>query len=325
MTLISALYIDGKGFLGFRCTRLPFVIFAVNNPAAVKRSHIHSFQTQFLIIIKWPNLAHETNAILPLHMWSSYSMSCLKQPITNCAVEIHETSWAAALFAVVVSSLMTSQRRISCSILEQLGDGGILPPEWVVCLYIGAKQHTHASALLFRIYWSLILISSKVFCHIDCVNQNGMCCDWRQRLQICIGIVAMVTPQLRHRELGFTPSRVGQMRQSSGAVYLGKQKQGPIHRHGHISEFPHLAIAVSPRLEVESSGHAWLDGCNFQRKRLLAPMGYRHRHPADENIDAAGSLHERLHWNNILFFSVKVFFNPHCVLIISSYFSHETS
>ena len=35
--------------------------------------------------------------------------------------------------------------------------------------------------------------------------------------------------------------------------------------------FPHLAIAVSPRLEVESSSHAWLDGCNFQWKQLLAP------------------------------------------------------
>ena len=46
----------------------------------------------------------------------------------------------------------------------------------------------------------------------------------------------------------------------------------------NVSEFPHLAIVVSPRLEVESSGHAWLDGCNFQRKQLLAPE-YRQRHP----------------------------------------------
>ena len=59
-----------------------------------------------------------------------------------------------------------------------------------------------------------------------------------------------------------------------------------------VGEFPHLAIAVSPRLEVKSSGHAWLDGCNFQRKRLLAPTGYRHRNPADENIDDAGNLQE---------------------------------
>ena len=58
------------------------------------------------------------------------------------------------------------------------------------------------------------------------------------------------------------------------------------------SEFPHLAIAVSPRLEVKSSGHAWLDGCNFQRKRLLAPTGYSHRHPANENIDDVGNLHD---------------------------------
>ena len=32
-------------------------------------------------------------------------------------------------------------------------------------------------------------------------------------------------------------------------------------------KFGHLAIAVSPRLEVEIGGHASLDGCNFQRKR----------------------------------------------------------
>ena len=55
------------------------------------------------------------------------------------------------------------------------------------------------------------------------------------------------------------------------------------------NQFPHLAIAVSPRLEVESSGHAWLDGCNFQRKQLLAPTEYRQRcaensGAADENI-----------------------------------------
>ena len=34
-----------------------------------------------------------------------------------------------------------------------------------------------------------------------------------------------------------------------------------------MTEFGHLAIAVSPRLEVEIGGHASLDGCNFQRKR----------------------------------------------------------
>ena len=58
------------------------------------------------------------------------------------------------------------------------------------------------------------------------------------------------------------------------------------------AQFPHLATAVSPRLEVESNGHAWLDRCNFQRKRLLATTEYRHRQPADENIDDAGNLHE---------------------------------
>ena len=34
-----------------------------------------------------------------------------------------------------------------------------------------------------------------------------------------------------------------------------------------LQNFGHLAIAVSPRLEVEIGGHASLDGCNFQRKR----------------------------------------------------------
>ena len=58
-----------------------------------------------------------------------------------------------------------------------------------------------------------------------------------------------------------------------------------VYLSGRKWQFPHLAITVSPRLEVESSGHAWLEGCNFQRKRPLAPTGYRHRHPADENID----------------------------------------
>ena len=62
------------------------------------------------------------------------------------------------------------------------------------------------------------------------------------------------------------------------------------------TQFPHLAIAVSPRLEVESSGHAWLDGCNFQRKQPLAPTEYHQRHfvqiPADENIDDTGNLHK---------------------------------
>ena len=47
---------------------------------------------------------------------------------------------------------------------------------------------------------------------------------------------------------------------------------------GISKQFPHLAIAVSPRMEVKSSGHAWLDGCNFQRKRLLCPTQCRQRH-----------------------------------------------
>ena len=45
-----------------------------------------------------------------------------------------------------------------------------------------------------------------------------------------------------------------------------------------IGQFGHLAIAVSPRLEVEISGHASLGGCNFQRKRP-GPTEYCQRHP----------------------------------------------
>ena len=87
-------------------------------------------QTQSLTTIKWPNLGHETSATLPFHVWSSYSMSCFKQPTTNCAVEIRETSWAVALFSVVVRSLMTSQRRIF-AVLEQFGvEGFCHRSEW---------------------------------------------------------------------------------------------------------------------------------------------------------------------------------------------------
>ena len=42
-----------------------------------------------------------------------------------------------------------------------------------------------------------------------------------------------------------------------------------------VTQFGHLAIAVSPRLEVEIGGHASLDGCNFQRKRP-GPHGVPH-------------------------------------------------
>ena len=53
-------------------------------------------------------------------------------------------------------------------------------------------------------------------------------------------------------------------------------------------------------MEVESSGHAWLDGCNFQQKQLLAPNEYLQRHPlctedsgaAEENLNDLGNLHK---------------------------------
>ena len=76
-------------------------------------------------------------------------------------------------------------------------------------------------------------------------------------------------------------------------------------------EFPHLAIAISPRLEVESRGYAWLGGCNFQRKQLQAPgpHGVPQAPPCadnsgatDEYIDHAGNLHKSRHFNDIAFF-----------------------
>ena len=128
--------IDGKGFRsrfsGVRDYRLSLSYQQPGCRHAVTASPINSFQTQFLIIIKLSNLGQETSATLPSHVWSSYSMSCLKQPTTNCAVEIRETSWRAALFVVVVSSLMTSQRRI-------------LPPERVVCF--STQKHNYKNIL----------------------------------------------------------------------------------------------------------------------------------------------------------------------------------
>ena len=56
------------------------------------------------------------------------SMFYLKQSTTICAGEICETSWAAALFAVVVHSLVTSQRRISYTIWTITGWGVFCPP-----------------------------------------------------------------------------------------------------------------------------------------------------------------------------------------------------
>ena len=139
MISISALCIDGKGFRsrvsGVRDYRLSFSCQQPGCRQAVSMSRINSFQTQSLTTIKWPNLGHETSATLPFHTWSSYSMPCLKQPTTKCAVEIRETSWATALFAVVVSSLMMSQRRISCSLATE----GFWPrSEWYVYKF-GAK------------------------------------------------------------------------------------------------------------------------------------------------------------------------------------------
>ena len=78
---------------------------------------------------------------------------------------------------------------------------------------------------------------------------------------------------------------------------LNWRRQRRQHRHLGLHQFPYLAIPVSPRLEVENSGRAWLYGCNFQQKQPLPPMKYQQHHPArtddsesaDENIDDAGN------------------------------------
>ena len=89
---------------------------------------------------------------------------------------------------------------------------------------------------------------------------------------------------------------------------------------GHrCSQFPHLAIAVSPRLGVKNSSHAWLDGCNLQRKRLLAPTECHQRHPVRTemmrdiyiNSGTVATLYLLL-WND--------FCNPNRVLIMQLFF-----
>ena len=77
-------------------------------------------------------------------------------------------------------------------------------------------------------------------------------------------------------------------------------------------QFPHLAIAVSQRLEVKSSGHAWLDGCNFQRKQLLVPTEYRQSHFVQRVQEQpirndTGNLHKRINSGaaTILHFSLR--------------------
>ena len=59
---------------------------------------------------------------------------------------------------------------------------------------------------------------------------------------------------------------------------LGPGTISSIHVKVASLEFPHLAIAISPRLEVESSG--WV-GATFggSSSRPLAPTEYRKRHP----------------------------------------------
>ena len=209
MISISALCIDGKGFRsrisGVRDYRLSFSCQQPGCHQPVTRSRLNSFQTQFLIIIKWRNLGHETSAILPFHVWSSYSMSSLNQLTANCAIEIRETSSAAALLAVVVSSLMTSQRRISCILGTVRGRRDFAPGASGVFINFGQNS----TPMLCRLYsaftevWFRSVQSFVIL--IASIKTDRMCCNWRQCSQICVGIVAMVTPQCTF----MTSQRVG--------------------------------------------------------------------------------------------------------------------
>ena len=84
-------------------------------------------------------------------------------------------------------------------------------------------------------------------------------------------------------------------------------------------QFPHLAIAVSPRMEVKSSGHAWLDGCNFQRKRLLAPTQCRQRHSVRTEMMREIYMNSST-TTTLYFFLWNDFCNPSRVLIMQLLF-----
>ena len=109
-------------------------------------------------------------------------------------------------------------------------------------------------------------------------------------------------------------------------IYLGVTIDEKLTWNAHVEnvcnsllKFPHLAIAVSPQMEVKSSGHVWLDGCNFHRKRLLASTQCRQRHPVRTEMmweiymksSTATTLHFFL-WND--------FCNPSRVLIMQLFF-----
>ena len=95
-----------------------------------------------------------------------------------------------------------------------------------------------------------------------------------------------------------------------------------------MPEFPHVAIAVSPQLEVESNGHAWLDVCNCQRKRLLAPRSTDSTTLWVQRIPKRPMrtyMIRRIYMNSgtvttLYFYVWNEFFNPNRVLIIRSYF-----
>ena len=119
-------------------------------------SRINLFQTQFLIIIKWPNLGHETRATLPFHMWSSLFHVLLK------TAHNHLCRWNSRnqLSGSVVCCCCSFAGDVTKSYLlhywNNYGMEGFLPLNStpMVCRF------------LFRIYWNLISISSKVFCHM---------------------------------------------------------------------------------------------------------------------------------------------------------------
>ena len=89
------------------------------------------------------------------------------------------------------------------------------------------------------------------------------------------------------------------------------------------SQFGHLAIAVSSRLEVQIGGHASLNGCNFQRKRPVPPAPpCVHRLPCGLMIMIynAGNLHKQWPCNDMVFGLQYDFLNHNDVLIIGTYF-----
>ena len=57
-------------------------------------------------------------------------------------------------------------------------------------------------------------------------------------------------------------------------LYATHQDSSPINIQIYQTQFPPLANAVSPRLEVESSGHAWQDGIDVRHFGVMDSLPY---------------------------------------------------